>query len=127
MKALSLCDPLFGNLFNDFWAPSWGLSEKTTRDNGAKIEATEDGSRILIPFPGLSPGDVDITVKDGVLNISASESNEDRHFSYRSYSYDLAGYSEDVEAVMKDGLLTVDLHRAKKEIDEGRKIKVLEA
>lgn len=98
--------------------------------SGSKIEKTEGGVRILVPLPGVTTDQVDVTVKDGILNVATSVSEESdaaRFTACQSHSWRLTGYDEDeVKAVMKDGLLTIELVALGKQLPEGRRVKVLE-
>ena len=114
-----------GSLFPDLsdWFDA-ALSPRTNWPFPAVFQALriedymEDGTYVLrIEMPGIDPDkDVEIDVQNGVLNITAERSEEERdknrsEFRYgrfaRSVSLPAGADEEKVEAGYKDGILTV--------------------
>lgn len=102
----------FDELFHDGWG----------RRLVAVEEFTEDGTLVVkAELPGIDPDkDVEITIADGLLNISAERSEEEetsgRHFRRREFRYGSfarsvpipEGVSQDaIHASYKDGILEV--------------------
>ena len=101
------------------------------------MNAWRDDEKAVVEaeLPGVDPKDVDISVRGRKLTITgerkAEELNEEERYHYkerwhgkfqRSFDLPYEVDSEKVEAVYKDGILTVTLPRA--EADKPRKIEV---
>ncbi len=118
-------DRLFGELMEDGMAghqrtqtPSYRLP--------VDITETEDLYVIRAPVPGFEPDEVDITVADGVLGILAThkEEREDkegrfirREVAFGNYMRQIAlpgdVKGEDVQADFENGVLTIEIPRAR--------------
>ncbi len=99
-------------------------------------KVSEDDYRITIALAGFSEDDLDVTINEGVLIISANnasdkeEDNEDRFLhrgiAKRSFErrFRLAETIRVMSAEFKNGLLTVDLQREVPEHLKPRKINI---
>jgi HSP20 family protein len=118
------------DLFNAFFADPFmdrndGLSLKS------HVEDTEKNYTFTVEVPGFDEKEIDIEVKDRNLTITAehkegTEGTESRHFHskvQRAWSLPRGVNEDDVAATLKNGVLTVVV--PKKEIPEGKKIKLL--
>jgi HSP20 family protein len=113
-------DRLFGELMEDgMQAPSYRLP--------VDITETDDRYVIRAPVPGFEPDEVDITVADGVLGIMAThkEDKEEkegrfirREVAFGNYMRQIAlpgdVKGEDVQADFENGVLTIEIPRARR-------------
>lgn len=129
----SMMDNFFSNskipsVFEDDWLES--------RFRGGKMELkeTEKELRVKAPVYGVSPEDVDVTVKDGVLTIKGSAKKEDEkgektiHSRMETEFFYQTTLPREVEdgkttAKVKNGVVTVTI--PKSEGSKGKKIKVI--
>ena len=131
--------PTFPDLFESFpWLEIWGGSESRLR-----LEQFEDDGDLVIraELPGVDPEeDVDISVHDGVLTISAErrEETEDKgertyrsEFRYgsfvRSVSLPRGVEADDITAEYDDGILEVRVPQAAEKPAGARKVPVQKA
>jgi HSP20 family protein len=131
--------PTFPDLFESFpWPEIWGGSESRLR-----LEQYEDDGDLVIraELPGVDPEeDVDISVHNGVLTISAErrEETEDKgertyrsEFRYgsfvRSVSLPRGVEADDITAEYNDGILEVRVPQAAQEPPGARKVPVQKA
>jgi HSP20 family molecular chaperone IbpA len=77
-------------------------------DYGFEVSRTENGYTVEVPVPGFSSSNVEITLKDGIVSVSAK--NERRTFS-RSFTVPEDVDSEKISASVMDGMLTITLER----------------
>lgn len=125
-NTLSLAaDPL--DFFNAFFADPF-----MDRDDGlslkSRVEDMEKNYTFTVEVPGFDEDEIDIEVKDRNLTITAEhkEGTEGRHFHskvQRAWSLPRGVNEDDVAATLKNGVLTVVV--PKKEVPEGKKIKLL--
>lgn len=97
---------------------------------------SEDDYRITVALAGFSEDDLDVSITDGVLIVSASNSQEKdedvegrylyRGIAKRSFErrFRLAETIRVVGASLENGLLTIDLHREVPEHLKPRKINI---
>lgn len=94
------------------------------------IKELEDSYELEIELPKVKKEDVKITLKDGYLTITATYNNVEEDAKYlhrerrygefsRSYYVDNAVELKDINAALKDGVLTVNI----KKVDEKEKEK----
>ena len=120
-------DPFFADFF------------RQTAPHGFRVDVREQDDRFLLEaeLPGMEPEQIDLSVQDHVLNISADLHTENKqeqdnyvfterrtgHFSRR---FDLDGIDEEnIEAAYRHGVLTVTLPKLKPaEKPEARKITI---
>jgi HSP20 family protein len=116
---------LFDSRFNPTseWAPAVDVKE------------TEKEYVIHADVPGVKPGDIDITLEDGVLTIKGSRNWQDKEEAegykrverargtfYRRFALPDSADSESVSAKNKDGVLEIVIPKQEKVLP--RKIKV---
>lgn len=96
---------------------------------------SEDDYRITVALAGFSEDDLDVTINEGVLIVSASNSQEDqededrflhRGIAKRSFErrFRLAETIRVIKAGLENGLLTIDLQREVPEHLKPRKINI---
>jgi HSP20 family protein len=73
-----------------------------------EVSRTERGYEVEVPVPGYGPSNIDVNVKDGVLNISGK--TERRSFS-RSFTIPEDVDTDSIEARVSDGMLHLSLNR----------------
>jgi len=114
----------FGTHFED-----WLRAEaETLRAAPVKITDTKDLVNVVIAVPGFKPDDIEISVKDDVLIVSgetkAEEKKEDENTFYSEWRSDrfmrklilpAKVETSDVDAKLKDGLLTLSLKKRAEE------------
>ncbi len=101
------------------------------------IKETDDKFEIELAAPGFSKKDFNVTIDDGLLNISAEKEvkkkEEDNNYTCREFSYDSfersvmlpdTVKSEDIKAKYEDGILK--FHLVKKEETKKLKPKVVQ-
>ena len=85
------------------------------------VETTEKGYVVKAELPGMDKKDIQISVKEDVLTISAERKEERKKGSYyercygkfeRSFSLDGTISKDDIEAEYKDGILSIVLCKA---------------
>ena len=103
---------------------------------GIRTDVIDNGDSYTLEaeLPGFNKEDIDIAVKDDVLTISASHSEEknddskgyvfrERHSGSYSRSFDSTGIDEEnISAQYKDGILSLNLPKVKEVKQEPRKI-----
>lgn len=72
------------------------------------VTRTENGYEVEIPVPGYKPDHIDITIKDGVINVNGK--SERRTFS-RSFTIPEDVDIDGIEAKVADGMLLMSLQR----------------
>lgn len=107
-------DRITGRAFSrDTWVPSLDVRE------------TEDRFEVTVDLPGLEPGDVHVTIEDGMLSISGTRelSREDRGDTWhriersfgtfaRSIRLPRTAATERIEATFDNGVLAVSVPKA---------------
>lgn len=96
------------------------------------IRLSEDSYRIEVALAGFAEKEIDITVKDGFLMITAEKTDEAvTEYLYKgigcrsfSKSFQLSDYVEVVGATFSNGILTVALERHMPEAMKPRKIAI---
>ena len=99
------------------------------------IEENEDAYRVFIELPGMEKKDIKISYQDDVLTISGEKKDQkddkDRNYHYferrfgqfeRSFRIHTDVIEDKIDAVFKDGVLTVDMPKA--EIAKPKEIEV---
>jgi HSP20 family molecular chaperone IbpA len=85
----------------------------------------DDKVVISVDLPGLSEGDVDISIEGTTLIIEAKKETERRNTSYGK-SFNIEGFNgKNVKAVMSNGVLEIELEQAK--ANKANKVKVISA
>lgn len=72
------------------------------------LTRTETGYEVEIPVPGYSASQIEVTFKDGLLNVTGR--NERRHFT-RSFSIPDDIDSDQIQGKVTDGMLHLTLNR----------------
>jgi len=144
-------DTIFNEMdrfFTDFWRPTrfWDfepLSFKVFREDPffrtplANVEENEDNFNITAELPGLDKGDIEITVKNGFLEIKGEqkEEHEDKKEGYVRKEYSSSSYyrsfklpknvNEDaIDAKLDKGILKLILPKKEEEKKETKQIEV---
>lgn len=76
------------------------------QNTGVEIMRTDTGYDIELAVPGFKPGDIDVTVEDGVLTVSGK--NEKRTFT-RAFSLPDEIDPDAIDGKVEHGLLTLQL------------------
>ncbi|MFW9772523.1 MAG: Hsp20/alpha crystallin family protein [Promethearchaeota archaeon] len=148
---------LFGNIdrffddidrfFLDFWRPSrfwdfepfkWNIDdEKFFRSPLTNIVDEKDHFAITAELPGLEKGDIEITVRNGNLEIKGEQKNEleEKKEGYVRKEYSSSSYyrtfklpenidEDKIEAKLEKGILKLNLPKIEEEKKEKKKIEV---
>jgi HSP20 family protein len=86
--------------------PFQGL--RAARSFEYEVIRTENGYEVEVPVPGYAPAQVDITFKDGVINVSGK--NDRRTFT-RSFTVPEEVDPDAISAHVENGMLTLNLQR----------------
>ena len=127
----------FENMVNSFFNDDF-FNSFTLMKNNFSVDLKEDDNNYIIEadLPGVDKKDIDISYKNGYLNISAKRENnlEEKKDNYvrqeRSYgefkrSFYIDNVEEDkIDANFDNGVLKVTLPKLNKEIHETKKIEV---
>jgi len=73
-----------------------------------EVSRIEDGYEVDVPVPGYSSEHIDVSFKDGVLNIAGKN---DRHSFTRSFTIPEDVDADGIGARVKDGMLVLTLKR----------------
>ncbi len=134
--------------FIDFWRPSrfWNFEPITLslmdEDNFFRTPLTNivdegDHFSITAELPGLEKGDIEISVRNGALEIKGEQKNEieDKKEGYLRREYSSSSYyrnfklpenidEDKIEAKLEKGILKLSLPKIEKEKQEKKKIEV---
>jgi len=115
----------FGSRVADWLAPASDAS------------ADEDAYRITMELPGVEEKDIDITVNSGVVSVKGEKSSQREEkgatwfFSERQYGAFSRSFrlpedadGENVEAHLKDGVLSITVPKRAPETPEATKVKI---
>lgn len=102
-------DRVLDNFFNSTY-PVARTSAKTYEQH-----ATESAYTLTIPMIGVTKTDLDITVSDGKLVVSAVPSVKSRWSTEFNYTWNLSEYADvdNINARLENGLLTLTIPRLK--------------
>jgi len=121
------------------WAPPRGtLSASGAFSPRVDVKDMKDHYQISAELPGVDKKDIEVSLQDGVLTISAETRQEDveekdgkvvrqeRRYGKYSRSFDVgAGVQEaDIKATFKDGVLTLEAPKAEPKAPEVRRIAI---
>jgi len=120
----------FDRVFNEVFSLP---SERSQRSPIVDVRETKETYIIEAEMPGLTEEEIDIRVEKSLLIISSINTSEEkeegfllrerpRHAFYRSFSIPRDGDANRIEAMYRNGILTVTLH--KREDAKPRKIKI---
>jgi HSP20 family protein len=127
-------DRMFNDLFNG--VPVWANANS---DFAPKVNITENDRRIRLEFelPGMDKGDINVTVKDGLLTVSGERKVEtkDEKENYvrseiytgqfsRSFTLPETVETDKISADYKNGILTLGLPKSEKAQPKQIEVKV---
>jgi HSP20 family protein len=127
------------NLFDNFWAPFQGAAAgPTTFSPRVDVKDKQDHVEISAELPGIKKDDIDITLENGILTLTAESHQEDKEEKegrivrqerrYGKYirSFDLgSGVKEDdIKANFADGVLTLTAPKAKEQLPQAKHIQI---
>jgi HSP20 family protein len=132
-------------LFDDFFAPVTGEGRNFTTPAQAAalirpsidVDETEQAYRVSAELPGLTEKDVELNLRDNVLTISGEKRTEreeekgGRRYAERTFGrfertipFPTEVDAERIDAVFRNGVLTVTLPKSEKAQDKTRRIEV---
>ena len=121
---------LFDEFFND------SLPKHPVGTMKTDIKESEDKYSLEIEMPGYDKSDVNISLEEGYLTVSATKKYEnddtnnkyirkERFFGTTSRSYYVGDVDkEKIEASYKDGVLLIDLPKEEKKVEEKKFIQI---
>ena len=118
-NSLNVFEDVFGTLFNDSVGALAKAAQTGSWTPAVDIVESTDAYTLTADLPGLTKGDVHLTVEDGVLTLSGERKGESSEFGHRyeraygkfSRSFQLESGIENskITAEFKNGLLKVTL------------------
>lgn len=127
-------------VFDDCWAPARRSDNPVGEFFAPRVDIVEldDHYEITAEMPGIAKDDVQVTLENGVLSITAETSQEDREEKegkvirqerrYGKYmrSFNLGGdiKEEDIQASFKDGILKLSAPKVAEEVPQQRRIDI---
>jgi HSP20 family protein len=95
--------------FADLWSvdPFRSFSSSMNGFSGVEVARTETGYTVEMPVAGFKPEDVEVTLEDGLLTVSAK--NEKRQFT-RALTVPEEVDAERIEANVEHGMLILTLN-----------------
>lgn len=97
------------------------------------LKTGEDDYRIMIAVPGYRQEDLSLETRDGLLTVKGTRSHdaEDNQYIHRGIgrenftrTFQLAEFVKVNDAVLKDGILSIELHREVPEAMKPRQIEI---
>jgi HSP20 family protein len=137
MSLFSELDRMFEDMDSWFWGPSFALTPRMANDRlrSPRVNVQDAGDKYVLTaeMPGVSKKNLELHIRDNVLEISAkeemeiNEENEEAGYIYREMRSNSFHRQiplgqdiipEESDAELKDGMLTVNL----KKMDENNNI-----
>lgn len=127
------------NFFENFWAPMQGASAAAgTFSPRVDVKDKQDHVEISAELPGVKKKDINITLENGILTLTAETRQEDkeekegrivrqeRRYGKYTRSFDLGGgvKENDIKAHFSDGILTLTAPKAKEQAPEVKRIQI---
>jgi HSP20 family protein len=135
-SGLNLFDDFFGGSLVSYIAPETSGMFSPRTD----IKETAKSIKIMAEMPGINQEDIDVSVHNGMLTISGEKKveKEDNETDYQHVERSYGCFSRSIslpdtvetgkiEALFKNGVLTVTLSKNKKAVEHSKKIPVLPA
>ena len=107
---------LMDQVFDDFFNMGFNHTPKAMRTD---LRETDKGYELSIDLPGFDKKDINLSLEDGYLTISASSENNENQEGYirreriysckRSYFVGKAVTEQDVKAKYENGILKIDI------------------
>jgi len=126
--------------FDDFWAPVRPGTESPDVAFMPRVDVKDkkDHIEISAELPGVKKEDIDVTLENGILTLSAESKQEDkeeqdgrvvrqerRYGRYqRSFNLGTGVQESDIKAQFNDGVLTLHAPKAQEETPESRRIQI---
>ena len=127
----------FDSLFNDFWGFNGNSNYKQGIQPSFDITQSKSSYFITADLPGVDKKDIDISLKDDTITISAERKASDNHdekFSrYNNIQYGLFEKSfympddantDKINAKMNNGVLSIEITKAKKVASDVKRISI---
>lgn len=126
------------SFFDNLWAPVQGAGAPTAFSPRVDVKDKDDKVEISAELPGVKKDDIDVTLENGILTLTAESRQEDteekegrvvrqeRRYGKYMRSFDLGtGVKEDdIKANFADGVLTLTAPKAKERAPESRRIQI---
>lgn len=126
------------NFFENFWAPLQSTTGPSAFSPRVDVKDRKDHVEISAELPGVKKDDIDITLENGILTLTAESRQEDkeekegrllrqeRRYGKFMRSFDLGtGVKEDdIKAHFADGILTLSAPKAQEKAPEAKHIQI---
>ena len=118
----------FDNLLNEFF-----YEDKEYKTLKTNITENEDSYTLELLVPGFTKEDIEITLNDEYLTISANKKEENKKeyllkeintYSYKRFYYVGKIELSDIKANLKDGILTLNVLKIKEKAKEIQKVTI---
>ena len=118
----------FDNLLNEFF-----YEDKEYKTLKTNITENEDSYTLELLVPGFTKEDIEITLNDEYLTISANKKEENKKeyllkeintYSYKRFYYVGNIELSDIKANLKDGILTLNVLKIKEKAKEIQKVTI---
>lgn len=128
----------FDNLFDNFWAPTTHAGSDVPFTPRVDVTEKKDRYEITAELPGIDKKDIDVTLDNGLLTISAESRYEDKEEKegrlirqerrygkfVRSFNLGTDVKDQDIKAEFKDGLLKLNVPRVKEKEPVSKRIEI---
>ncbi len=130
----------FDNLFDVFRSPLATTGRSAGAALSPRVDVTEKKDRYVITaeLPGIDKKDIEVSLEQGILSISAETRQEhkeekdgkvirqERHYGrfVRSFNVGDGVQEKEIKANFKDGLLTLEVPRKEEPVPASRRIEI---
>lgn len=130
----------FDSALENFWAPVSRPQNSTDVSFVPRVDVSEkkDAYEIKAELPGIDKKDIDVTLENGILSISAESRQEDKEEKdgrvirqerrygkfVRSFKVGADVKEKDIKADFKDGLLSLRVPKAEEKAPVSRRIEI---
>lgn len=128
----------FDNLLDHFWTPQSGGSDVTSFTPRVDIAEKKDHYELTAELPGVDKKNIDVTLDNGLLTISAESRFENKEEKegrlirqerrygkfVRSFNLGTDVKEEDIKAEFKNGLLTLNVPKTEEKSPVSKRIEI---
>jgi len=130
----------FDSLFENFWAPTHSRQDGCEVAFTPRVDVTErkDHYEVSAELPGIDKKDVEVTLDNGILSISAESKYEDKEEKegrlirqerrygkfVRSFNLGTDVKEKDIKAEFKDGLLKLRVPKVEEKAPVSKRIEI---
>ena len=111
-------DEAISQAYDDDWVSSWrtGNPSRTTGNNNSIFKESEDAYSLYVPLTGLGKEDVNVSVLDGIVKLTAKGKVAEQELDIsKSIPLPAKADPETLEAKMEKGLLSITVQKRQKD------------